>query len=74
MPREQKAILERLEATKQYGLVADYLVSFNGSRGKASPKVTIWSNHGTPEAVVQDYIVRLLRGLVTDRQIVISSH
>jgi hypothetical protein len=31
--------------------------------------VTVWGKDGTPEDVVQHYISRLLKGLVTDQQI-----
>src|SRR5687768_11249985 len=56
----QAAILERLEVTKKYGLVADYLVSWSGIAGRHSAKVTVWSKDGTPTDVVQHYIARLL--------------
>ena len=36
------AIFERLETTKQFGLLADYLVSWSGRSGRLSPKVTVW--------------------------------
>ena len=65
----QKAIFERLEITKQYGLVSDYLVSWSGRAGRLSAKVTVWGKDGTPNEEVQRYIARLLKGLVTDRQI-----
>jgi hypothetical protein len=68
----QAAIFERLEVTKKYGLVSDYLVSWSGSDGRLSAKVTVWGKRGTPGTVVQDYISRLLKGLVTDRQIIVA--
>jgi hypothetical protein len=68
----QAAIFERLEVTKKFGLVADYLVSWNGHAGKLAAKVTVWGRDGTPEEVVQDYITRLLKGLVPDRQIIVA--
>jgi len=69
----QKAIFERLEITKQYGLVSDYLVSWSGHAGRLSAKVTVWGKDGTPNEEVQRYIARLLKGLVTDRQISVVS-
>ncbi len=68
----QTAIFERLEMTKKFGLVADYLVSWTGRAGNLDAKVTVWGRDGTPDDVVQDYIARLLKGLVTDRQIVVA--
>ncbi|HEY7242362.1 MAG TPA: hypothetical protein VH678_00585 [Xanthobacteraceae bacterium] len=68
----QDAILERLETTKRFGLLSDYLVSWTGRPGRLHAKVTVWGRHGTPADVVQGYIVRLLKGLVTARQIVIA--
>jgi hypothetical protein len=68
----QDAILERLEMTKQFGLLSDYLVSWTGRAGRLSAKVTVWGRDGTPTDVVESYIARLLRGLVSARQIVIA--
>ncbi len=68
----QAAIFERLEATKKFGLLADYLVSWTGHAGKLDAKVTVWGRDGTPEHVVQDYVARLLKGLVPDRQISVA--
>jgi hypothetical protein len=69
----QAAIFERLEVTKKYGLVSDYLVSWSGRSGLLSAKVTVWGRDGTPEDVVQHYIGQLLKGLVTDRQIIVAN-
>ncbi len=69
----QTAIFERLEVTKKYGLVSDYLVSWSGRAGRLSAKVTVWGRDGTPEDVVQHYIGQLLKGLVTDRQIIVAN-
>jgi len=66
------AIFERLEVTKKYGLVSDYLVSWSGRTGR-SAKVTVWGRDGTPEDVVQHYIGQLLKGLVSDRQIEVAN-
>ena len=52
-------IFERLEATKQFGLLSDYLVSWSGRSGRLSPKVTVWGRDGTPEDVVGHYMARL---------------
>jgi hypothetical protein len=68
----QNAIFERLEVTKKYGLVSDYLVSWTGRGGRFNAKITVWGKKGTPDAVVQRYITRLLKGLVTERQISIA--
>jgi hypothetical protein len=69
----QAEIFERLEVTKKYGLVSDYLVSWSGRKGLFSAKVTVWCRDGTPEDVVQHYIGQLLKGLVTDRQITVAN-
>jgi hypothetical protein len=68
----QDAILERLEMTKRFGLLSDYLVSWTGRAGRLSAKVTVWGRDGTPTDVVESYIARLLKGLVSARQIVIA--
>jgi hypothetical protein len=69
---DQAAIFERLEATKRYGLVSDYFVSFTRGADRFSAKVTVWRRQDTPSDVVQNYVSRLLNGLVPDRQIVIA--
>jgi hypothetical protein len=69
----QNAIFERLETTKQLGLLSDYLVSWSGQAGQLSAKVTVWGKDGTPEEVVRHYVGRLLRGLVNDGQIFVAS-
>ena len=68
----QDAIFERLETTKKFGLLSDYLVSWSGRSGRLSPKVTVWGKDGTPEDVVENYVARLLNGLVNDRQITVA--
>jgi len=69
----QDAIFERLETTKKLGLLSDYLVSWSGRSGKLKAKVTVWGKDGTTEDIVQHYISRLLRGLVTDGQIYVAA-
>jgi hypothetical protein len=69
----QDAIFERLEATKRFGLLSDYLVSWTGRAGRLRAKVTVWGRDGTPEDVVRHYIARLLKGLVPDRQISVAA-
>jgi hypothetical protein len=65
----QDAIFERLETTKKFGLLSDYLVSWSGHSGRLRPKVTVWGKDGTPE----HYVVRLLKGLVSDRHICVAA-
>jgi hypothetical protein len=71
---DQAEIFNRLEVTKRYGLVADYLVSWSGLAGQHTAKVTVWGKDDTPTDVVQHYIARLLKGLVPDRQIHIAAN
>jgi len=68
----QDAIFERLETTKRFGLLSDYLVSWSGRAGRLSAKVTVWGKDGTPQDVVQRYVSGLLSGLVSDGQIVVA--
>jgi hypothetical protein len=69
----QDAIFERLETTKKLGLLSDYLVSWSGRAGRLKAKVTVWGKDGTPQDVVQNYISRLLKGLVSNRQIYVAA-
>src|SRR5262245_59571881 len=66
-------IFERLETTKQFGLLADYLVSWSGRSGRLSPKVTVWGKDGTPEDVVGHYVAQLLKGLVNEGRIFVAA-
>ena len=47
-------IFERLETTKQFGLLSDYLVSWSGRSGRLSPKVSVESGPacGSREPVI----------------------
>ena len=69
----QDAILERLETTKQFGLLSDYLVSWTGRSGRFRAKVTVWGKDGTSDHVVERYIAQLLKGLVPAQQISIAA-
>ena len=69
----QDAIFERLETTKKFGLLSDYLVSWTGSAGRFKARVTVWGREGTADAVVLQYIARLLRGLVNGRRISVAA-
>ena len=69
----QNVIFERLETTKQFGLLSDYFVSWTGHSGRVMAKVTVWGRDGTPAHVVQQYVARLLKGLVPARQISIAT-
>jgi hypothetical protein len=69
----QDAIFERLETTKKFGLLSDYLVSWSGRSGRLRPKVTVWGKNGTPEDVVEHYVARLLKGLVSNQHISVAA-
>jgi hypothetical protein len=69
----QDAIFERLETTKQFGLLSDYLVSWSGRAGRLRPKVTVWGKTGTPEDVFEHYIARLLKVLVSNQHISVAA-
>jgi hypothetical protein len=68
----QTAIFERMELTKKFGLVSDYLVSWTGQSGHLTAKVTVWPNDATPDDVVRSYVARLLSGLVQSRRITVA--
>jgi hypothetical protein len=68
-----EAIFERLETTKQFGLLSDYFVSWSGRSGRLSPKVTVWGKDDTPTDVVGHYVAQLLKGLVNKHQIFVAS-
>jgi hypothetical protein len=69
----QDAIFKRLETSKRLGFLSEYLVSWSGRAGRLRAKVTVWANDGAPADAVQHYVSRLLRGLVSDRRIVIAA-
>ena len=69
----QNAIFERFETTKKFGLLSDYLVSWTGRAGRLNAKVTVWGKDGAPAEEVQHYVARLLKGLVSGRQIFVAA-
>jgi hypothetical protein len=69
----QSAIFERLEATKKYGLVSEYFVSWTGRAGRLKAKVTVWGNGATSGDVVQHYISQLLKDFVPAQQINVAA-
>jgi hypothetical protein len=70
----EEAIFQRLEATKQCGLVSEYLLSWSGRLNEWKPKVTVWPSDLSGDAVVKDYMVKLLKGFVPDGQIVVADN
>src|SRR5258708_38131634 len=66
-------IFERLETTKQFGLLSDYLVSWSGRSGRLSPKVTVWGRDGAPEGADRHYVARRRTGLVHERRMVVGA-
>jgi hypothetical protein len=69
----QNAIFERLETTKQFGLLSDYLVSWSGQAGRLTAKITVWGKDGIPDEVLRHYVTQLLKGLVNDSQIFVAN-
>jgi hypothetical protein len=69
---QQEAIFERLATTKKFGLVSEYHVSWSGPSGQLKPKVVVWRNEMSSDEIVQDYVARLLRGLVPAQRIKIG--
>jgi len=65
----QDAIVQRLEASKEFGLVSDYLLSWTGSSGQLAAKVAVWGNGSTTEDVLLRYIANLLDGFVPEQRI-----
>lgn len=68
---QQEAIFERLETSKKFGLLSDFHITWTGHRGHLVPRVQVWSNGATAD-VVQDYVAKLLRGLVPVTQIAVG--
>ena len=71
LPHED-TIFQRLEATKKYGLVSEYPLSWSGGPHEYKPKGTVWPNGSSTEDVVKGYIGKLLRGFVSDPQIIVA--
>jgi len=67
--QNQDAIVERLEASKEFGLVSDYLLSWTGSAGQLAAKVAVWGNGTTTEDVLFRYVADLLKGFVPEQHI-----
>jgi len=69
----QDAIFERLEVTRKFGLVTDYLVSWSGLAGCLKPKVTVWRSADVAEVLLHSYVAELLRGMVPEQRISIAA-
>lgn len=68
-----EAIAGKLEAGKLAGWLSEYLVAWHGPRENLAPKVTVWRTPGRNETAVKGYLAGLLRDLVAENRIVITS-
>jgi hypothetical protein len=62
------AIVSRLEATKQHGLLRDYDIRWDAGRF-AKPRIIISAIDHRPEQMTRNYITQLLATLVPSRAI-----
>ncbi len=65
-----KAIADSLDAAKLTGDVSEYLMSWVGSSGNLSPRVTVWCTD-TSGRSIKYKVEKLLEGLVAERDIMI---
>ena len=68
-----EAIAGKLEAGKLAGWLSEYLVAWHGPRENLAPAVTVWRTPDRNETVVKGYLAGLLRDLVAENRIVITS-
>lgn len=64
-------ISNRLEATKQLGLVEDYQIDWP-ERSLCAPRIVVQARPSFPEQVTKNYIASLLEQLVPSRGIVVT--
>ncbi len=64
-------ISNRLEATKQLGLVEDYRIDWR-EKFLCAPRVTICARATTPRQVTKNYVAILLEQLVPAHEIVVT--
>ena len=75
VPQMRKArhidISNRLEVTKQLGLVEDYRIDWQ-ENSFCAPRVTVHARPATPQQVTKNYVAILLEQLVPAREIVVT--
>jgi hypothetical protein len=69
--RNQRPIVERLEAAKRAGVISEYLLRWRGNATALMPKVTVWSTASIASEFVRPRIANLLRGFVGAKQIIV---
>jgi len=67
-------IVEKLEIARSLGILARYLVNPTGTGHRSDDMVNVWSTATTSHAVLKDYLMGLLEGLVADHEITISGN
>lgn len=65
------AISSRLEATKQHGLVEDYVIEWQ-AHSFSPPRIRVRGRSSTPAQMTLNYVSSLLGALVPSRSIVIE--
>lgn len=64
-------ITNRLEATKQLGLVEDYRIDWR-EKSLAAPRIIVRARPATPAQVTRNYVTELLAQLVPARAIEVT--
>jgi hypothetical protein len=64
-------ISNRLEVTKQLGLLEDYRIDWR-EKSLCAPRVTVIAHQATPRQVTKNYVAILLEKLVPAREIVVT--
>ena len=65
-------IAEKLEMARTMGLVTKYWVRPDGHSDRIEASVRVWRSPTATDEDIKTYLTRLLAGLVSDRQIVVT--
>jgi len=66
-------IAEKLEMARTLGLVTSYFINPIGPARRPDASVKVWRSPNASDEAIKDYLVRLLHGLVSDDQIVVTT-
>jgi hypothetical protein len=65
-------IAEKLEIARTLGLVTKYFIRPVETASGSDLSVRVWQSPGTTEAAIREYLSRLLDGLVSDQDLVVT--
>jgi hypothetical protein len=65
-------IAEKLEIARTIGFVTGYLVNSTGLARQQETRVQVWRSRSASDEAARQYLMRLLDGLLSDNEIVVT--